>query len=184
MTDAPSRPGAAVWRFRTEDAPHGLLREIHRLLDRAFGGDFSDHDWEHTLGGWHLVVTDGAVLAHAAVVPRLLEAGEEPVRAGYVEGVATDPARQGEGLGSWAMTEVSALLRGRFELGALSTGRHDFYGRLGWERWQGPTFARHGSRRLRTEDDDDGVMVLRFGPTSALDLTSSLTCEGREGDDW
>ena len=129
-------------------------------------------------------VTDGPVVAHAAVVPRLLEIGPQAVRAGYVEGVATDPGRQGEGLGSLAMTEVAALLCHRFELGALSTGRHAFYGRLGWERWQGPTFARHGDRRVRTEEDDDGVMVLRFGPTTGLDLTAALVCEGREGDDW
>ena len=173
-----------VRRLRTGEAADDLLGEIRRLLDRAFDGDFSDEDWRHCLGGWHVVVTDGPVVAHAAVVPRVLEVGPRSVRAGYVEGVATDPARQREGLGSLAMTEVSVLLRDRFEMGALSTGRHAFYGRLGWERWQGPTFARHGARRVRTEEDDDGVMVLRFGSTSAVDLTSALVCEGREGDDW
>jgi aminoglycoside 2'-N-acetyltransferase I len=174
-----------VRRFRTAEATDDLLLEVRRLLDRAFAGDFSDDDWRHALGGWHVVVvTDGAVVAHAAVVPRLLEVGTRQVRAGYVEGVATDPGRQGEGWGTVAMTEVSALLHDEFEIGALSTGLPGFYGRLGWERWQGPTFARHGERRLRTEDDDDGVMVLRFDATSTVDLTSALTCEGREGDDW
>ena len=53
-----------------------------------------------------------------------------------------------------------------FELGALATGRWSFYERLGWERWRGPTFARDGDEVIRTEDDDDAVMVLRFGPSA------------------
>ena len=83
-------------------------------------------------------------MAHAAVVERVLEVGGRAVRAGYVEGVATTPTRQGEGLGSLVMQRVGQLLEAEFEVGALSTGRHAFYERLGWERWRGPTFVRHG----------------------------------------
>ena len=83
------------------------------------------------------------------------------------------------------MREVSERLRnGSFEMGALSTGRPGFYTRLGWERWRGPTFVRRGSQSCRTEDEDDGVMVLRFGPSAAIDLTASISCESRRGDDW
>lgn len=159
--------------------------ELRDLLVRAFEGDFSEEDWEHTLGGWHVVVADGGVaLAHAAVVPRVLEVADRPLHSGYVEGVATAPLRQGGGLGSLAMAEVSKLLRSEFEMGALSTGRHGFYERLGWERWQGPTFVRHGSKAIRTEDEDDGVMVLRYGPSKDIDLAAPLSCEHRRGDDW
>ena len=60
-----------------------------------------------------------------------------------------------------------------------------FYERLGWERWQGPTYVRTAVGELhRTEEDDDGVMVLRTGPTADLDLTGPLACEERPGDDW
>ena len=174
-----------VRRFATARAPADLLAEVRGLLDRAFEGAFSDDDWEHTLGGWHVVVTEaGVVVSHAAVVPRLLEVGDRPFHAGYVEGVATDPDRQGAGLGSLAMAEVGAVLHDGFELGALSTGRHRFYERLGWQRWRGPTWVRAGGRRLRTEEEDDGIMVLRFGPSREVDLTAPLACEARRGDDW
>ena len=171
---------------RVTTAPSAvLLQEIRRLLDAAFGDDFSDDDWDHTRGGWHaVVVDDDVVVAHAAVVPRILEVADRPLRAGYVEGVATAPAREGEGLGSLAMAAISEVVRGEFEMGALSTGRHRFYERLGWERWRGPTFVRDGAETVRTEEEDGGVMVLRFGPGDWVDLTAPISCERRPGDDW
>lgn len=124
------------------------------------------------------------MLAHAAVVPRALEVDGRPLRTGYLEAVATDRSRQGEGLGSLVLADATALVRSEYELGALSSGLHAFYARHGWERWRGPTYARHGAETVRTADDDDGVMVLRFGPSAAIDLTAPLSCEGRRGDDW
>ena len=182
-----SSVGAVVVDVLTSgEAPGHLLSEIRSLLDDAFGGEFSNDDWDHALGGWHVVLTDGEgrVLAHAAVVPRLLEVAGRPYRTGYVEGVATLPDRQGRGLGSVVMAEVSALVRTSFDVGALSTDRHGFYERLGWERWRGPTFARLDHQVVRSEDDDDGVMVLRFGASRDLDLEAAISCERRSGDDW
>ena len=172
--------------FQTSDASAGELARIKGMVVLAFAGGFDDDDWAHALGGWHVVVVDhdGTALAHAAVVPRLLEVAGRPVRAGYVEAVATAPGRQGDGLGSLAMTEVGEIVRRDYELGALSTSRHAFYGRLGWDRWQGQTYVRDGSRLVRTQDEDDGVMVLRFGPSEDVDLSSTLACETRPGDDW
>lgn len=169
----------------TAEASGDLLMAIRSLLVQAFEGDFSQEDWEHTIGGWHVVVADGgATLSHAAVVPRVLEVADRPFDTGYVEGVGTAPERQREGLGSVAMAEASELIRSEFDMGALSTGHHSFYARLGWERWIGPTFVRRGSDSIRTEEEDDGVMVLRFGPSKDVDLSAPLLCEGRCGDDW
>lgn len=171
--------------FATTEAPPALLRRIRRLLDDAFDGTFSHDDWEHTLGGWHVVVWEGdRPSAHAAVVPRVLEVDTQLFRGGYVESVATAPDRQRQGLGSLAMTELMAVLRSRFELGALSTDRHAFYERLGWERWEGPSFVRHGERLVRTAEEDDGIMVLRFGPSRDISLRSQIACTARSGDDW
>ncbi len=85
--------------------------------------------------------------------------------------------RQGEGLGSIVMSEASALVGTRLDLGALSTGRHRFYERLGWERWHGPTFVRREHDVVRTKEEDDGVMVLRFGPSRDIDLGATISCE-------
>jgi aminoglycoside 2'-N-acetyltransferase I len=155
------------------------------LLDAAFDGDFSDDDWRHTVGGSHVVVTDhGGLVAHASVVARRIDVDGRPFSAGYIEGVATAPSRENEGLGSVAMTEAAAVVRRDFELGALSTDRHSFYERLGWERWRGPTFVRRAGGVVRTENEDDGIMVLRFGPSREVDLTTPISCDERPGDDW
>jgi aminoglycoside 2'-N-acetyltransferase I len=169
----------------TDAAEPELLASVRRLLDEAFMGEFSDEDWEHTLGGVHAVVTEkGRPIAHAAVVPRTLEVGGRPMRTGYVEGVATALGRHGEGLGTVVMTGVMEELRARFDLGALSTERPGFYERLGWERWEGPTFVRDRGAMERTEDEDNGILVLRFGPSRRVDLGAPIVCKARSGDDW
>jgi aminoglycoside 2'-N-acetyltransferase I len=174
----------------TDEVPADLLRQARQLMDVAFGDDpeeaFGDDDWEHGLGGVHvLLVEHGVVLTHAALVERTLHAGERPLRTGYVEAVATRPDREGEGLGSRAMSRITDLVRSSYDLGALGTGRWSFYERLGWERWRGPTYVRTAAGALeRTEEDDDGVMVLRTGPTADLDLEGPLACEERPGDVW
>ena len=54
--------------------------------------DMTEHDWEHSLGGLHALVMDGArVVGHAAIVQRRLLYGGRALRAGYVEGVAVHP---------------------------------------------------------------------------------------------
>jgi aminoglycoside 2'-N-acetyltransferase I len=123
-------------------------------------------------------------VAAGAVVPRTLFVGEREVRSGYVEGVATASDRQGSGLGTAVMRAVGEVVRDRYELGALSTSAHAFYEGLGWERWQGPTYVRDRDTVVRTEDEDDGIMVLRHGPSAGLDLTQALACGARPGDDW
>ena len=169
-----------------DNTPTELLEAVRELTFAAFDGRFDEHDWEHTYGGHRVVVFDGTVpVAAAAVVRRELVVGEATYSVGYVEGVATAPGRDGQGLGSEVMATVGDLVRNRYELGALSTSRHTFYERLGWERWRGPTYVRHDDGRLeRTPDDDGGVLVLRCATTEELDLTASLSCEPRAGDDW
>jgi aminoglycoside 2'-N-acetyltransferase I len=168
-----------------DEAAPDLLAAARALCLRAFPDGFSDDDWEHAQGGWHVLVVDRtAVVAHAALVIRQLTVGSRPFRTGYVEAVATEPARQGQGLGSLVMAEIGAIVRREAEMGALSTGRHGFYERLGWERWQGPTYVLRDGHPVRTADEDDGVMVLRHGPSAAVDLAAAIACPQRTGDDW
>jgi aminoglycoside 2'-N-acetyltransferase I len=159
---------------------------VRVLLDAAFDGDFSDDDWAHALGGTHAILErDGALVAHASVVPRVLDAGGLRIHAGYVEAVAVHPSLQRTGLGSAVMRAIGEVVARDFALGALSTGEWPFYARLGWERWQGPTWVRFpDGRRERTPDDDDSLMILRTGASPALDVAAPLTCEARTGDHW
>jgi aminoglycoside 2'-N-acetyltransferase I len=175
-----------IHAWSDDEMPGEVLTAVRILTFAAFGGRFDAHDWQHTFGGTRVVALDGAVpVAAGAVVPRLLVVGGQPFDAGYVEGVATVPGRHGEGLGTAVMSACAGVVRDRFELGALSTGAPAFYERLGWERWRGTTYVRHDDGRLeRTRDEDDGVMVLRTGPSAGIDVTSSISCPARGGDDW
>lgn len=169
------------------DLDPSRIVEVRAVLDAAFGRDFSDDDWTHALGGRHVVGFDasGTIIAHAAVVPRELHIAGRPWRAGFVEAVATTLDRRREGLGSLLLTEVGRIIRSEYEVGALSTEVHGFYETLGWERWQGPTFVRCADGvEERSADDDDGVMVLRFGSSARADLRAPISCEERVGDDW
>lgn len=174
-----------VQMFRDDETPSAVLAEVRLMVVEAFDGQFADDDWDHTVGGWRVVVFDGqSPLSHAAVVLRALRVGRREFRTGYVEGVATRKERQHQGLGSMVMTQVTKLVRSGFELGALSTGRQDFYRGFGWESWRGPSYVQEESQLIRTLDEDDGLMVLRCGPSAAVDLGAPITCRSRRGDDW
>lgn len=69
-------------------------------------------------------------------------------------------------------------------MGALSTSVVGFYERLEWKRWLGPSYVRYDSDLIRSEEEDGGIMVLPFGPSKDIDLTASLACPNRSGDDW
>lgn len=176
---------AELQTFVSADAPDGWLIAIRSILDEAFRGDFTEDDWTHSIGGWHVALIEGdSIVSHAAVVQRTLEVSGRMLRAGYVEGVATKPSRQGEGHGSAVMAALAETVRREFEFGALSTSAHGFYERLGWERWRGPTFVRDDDQVARTDDEDDGIMALRFGVSARIALTGPIICESRTGDDW
>lgn len=74
-----------------------LLAAVRRLLDAAFAGDFSEDDWCHALGGYHVVALhDRQPVAHAAVVPRELEFGDRATTGERQPG-ATGSGRTGAG---------------------------------------------------------------------------------------
>ena len=179
-----------IHQFDTVALAPETERELRRLMDQAFAGDpeggFEDSDWQHALGGRHVIAEDhGVVVAHAAVVPRLLVAGGVPLRTGYVEAVATLPGRQGEGHGTAVMRAAGEHIAAMYELGALGTGSFHFYERLGWQRWRGPTAVRRADGRVdRTPDEDGYVMILRTPSTPSLDEAATLMCEDRPGDVW
>jgi aminoglycoside 2'-N-acetyltransferase I len=176
-------------RLATSELSRSEIAQIRALMDVAFGSDedggFTNEDWDHAIGGIHFVLElDGAIVAHAAVVERDLHIDGEPYRTGYVEAVATAPDRQGLGLGSIVMTEVTEDVKERFELGALGTGRQSFYGRLGWRVWEGATWVRTEAGDLRTPDEDGAIMVLATPTSPPFDLAASISCDQRPGDAW
>ncbi|NYG56718.1 hypothetical protein BJ989_003022 [Nocardioides perillae] len=49
--------------------------------------------------------------------------------------------------------------------------------------WRGASYVVRDGALVRTEDDD-GLMVLRHGPSAGLDLALPTACEDRLGDPW
>lgn len=161
---------------------------MRELLWAAFDDDdggFTEDDWSHAIGGIHVVAAqEGRIVAHASVVDRTLHIGDVPLHAGYVEAVATAPDRRGTGLGTQVMAEVGAIIRDGYELGALGTGAHGFYERLGWQTWPGQAYLRTATGTVRTPDEEGFIMVLRTPTTPPLDDAAPISCEWRVGDVW
>jgi aminoglycoside 2'-N-acetyltransferase I len=162
-----------------------FLHDLRALLETSFDGDFTNEDWDHTLGGVHVwVIGPDGLLSHASLVERTLVCSGQMLRVGYVEAVATVAAHRRNGYGTRVMTRIGELIRERYALGALSTGIHTFYEPLGWERWRGPTFVDGPRGREHTRDDDGDVMILRTSRSPHLDLDGEIVCDWRPGDVW
>ena len=188
MTRLETRHGPTLVVCGSEALASAARAQLWRLWLAAFDGrrGFSRDDEAHAYGGVHVVAYDGGrIVGHAAVVPRQIVVAGRAFAAGYVEGVAVEPGRQGDGLGRALMERLHPELRARHELGVLSTGRaRGFYLGLGWERWRGASYVLGDAGRTRTADEDDGLMVLRFGPSADADLAADIACHDRAGDAW
>ncbi|KUI37390.1 aminoglycoside 2'-N-acetyltransferase [Mycobacterium sp. IS-1496] len=176
--------------IHTSDLDNETREGARRMVVAAFGGDFADDDWEHALGGMHALIWDhGVLIAHAAVVQRRLLYGDAALRCGYLEAVAVREDRRGQGLGRAIMDACEQVVRGAYQLGALSTSAmaRPMYRARGWQPWLGPTSVLSPDGRVRTPDDDGSVFVYpvrsALGGTE-LDTTAELTCDWRHGDVW
>ena len=174
-----------VRTVHTAELGSATLAAARDLLEQAFDGRWSPHDWDHSLGGVHALAWDGGTLVgHGSVVQRRLLCGGRAVRTGYVEGVGVRADRRGRGHGAAVMAALERVIRGGYELGALSASDAavGFYTARGWLRWQGPTWSLTPYGVVRTPDDDGAVFVLPV--TVTPDPASPLTCDWRDGDVW
>ena len=154
------------------------------LCVAAFEEPWDDY-WESIGPGVHVLAEDPerGIVAHAAIVDRLLYPGDLTLHAGYVEAVAVWPDLQRSGLGTQVMEVIDGMLDERYELGALGTGHHYFYARLGWVVWQGPTSIRERDGSLQRSPDEDGGIMVRLTPATpeGLDLSLPIAVDWRPG---
>jgi aminoglycoside 2'-N-acetyltransferase I len=173
-----------VRTVHTADLAPAELRDARALLDAAFEGDFDDGDWEHSLGGLHVLVSDEQGLAaHGSVIQRRVRYRKRWLRVGYVEGVGVRADVRRRGLGGRVMAEVERIIGGAYDIGALSAsddGAH-LYAARGWQLWRGRVCALgpRGVVRLRDEEDCTYVRTAGAGP---LDLKRKLVFDWRDGD--
>lgn len=157
------------------------------LCEAAFEESWDTY-WEDIGPGVHVLAEqpERGIVAHAAIMDRLLYPGDATLHAGYVEAVAVWPDLQRSGLGTHVMEAIDRMLDAEYELGALGTGSHDFYARLGWIVWQGPAWIRERDGGLVRSPDEDGDIMVRMTPMtpSGLDLTAPLAVDWRPGEVW
>lgn len=169
--------------IHTADLDSETRHAARELLIEAFEGEFTEEDWEHCLGGMHaLIWYHGTLIAHAAVIQRRLLHQGRAIRTGYVEGVAVDSDWRGNGLGRAIMDAAEQVLRGAYELGALSADDEvaAFYRARGWVPCLGTTPVATADGIVPAADE--GVHVLPM--SSGVDPSGSLTCDWRGGDAW
>ncbi|GAA4588616.1 aminoglycoside 2'-N-acetyltransferase I [Actinoplanes octamycinicus] len=176
-----------VRTIASADLTAGDRTRVRDLLDEAFDGDFDDHDWEHALGGQHILITvDATVIAHGSVVQRRILHQGRSYRCGYVEAVAVHPAHQRRGFASALMAEAERIIDHGYALGALSAsgaGLTLYLGR-GWRRWPGGTAVLAPAGVMRTEEDDDSTLVRPVAGGAELNEAALLICDWRDGDVW
>jgi aminoglycoside 2'-N-acetyltransferase I len=173
----------------TADLDGETREDARRMVIQAFGGVFTDTDWEHSLGGMHaLICHHGALIAHGAVVQRRLIYRGTALRCGYVEAVAVREDWRGQGLAVAIMDGVEQVIRGAYQLGALSSSedaRH-LYASRGWLPWQGKSSVLTPTGLALTPDDDPTLFVLPVALPDDLELDTGddITCDWRPGDVW
>ena len=173
--------------IHTSDLDNDTRQQAHLLLTEAFGGfaEFTDSDWEHALGGMHAVIVHrGALIAHAAVIQRRLLYQGTALRCGYVEAVAVREDWRGQGLGHAVMDAIEQVIRGAYQVGALSASPagEKIYRPRGWLQWQGPASVLTPTGPIRTPDDDGSIFVLPVELN--MDPHAELACDWRDGDVW
>lgn len=178
---------AGLRTAHTADLDGASLRAARGLLWDVFdeGDAMTEADWEHCLGGMHVLAWErDELVGHAALVMRRLLLGDRALRAGYVEGVAVRRDSQGRGIGGAIMTEVERMIRAAYDLGALgaSEAGRPFYEARGWKPWPAPTRALTTTGIHPTPDEDGWIYYYPAGAT--LDRSAPLTCDPRPGEPW
>lgn len=171
--------------IHTADLDVETRESARQMVIDAYEGTFSAADWEHSLGGMHaLICRHGSIIAHGAVVQRRLIYRGTALRCGYVEAVAVREDCRGQGLATAVLDAVEQVLRGAYQLGALSSSEagRPIYTARGWLPWKGATSVLAPAGLSRTPEDDQSLFVL---PISVdVDPEAEITCDWRDGDVW
>ncbi|MGW7437986.1 GNAT family N-acetyltransferase [Streptomyces sp. NPDC054849] len=170
----------------TSELSDGETGEIRTLLDEAFEGDFADEDFEHALGGMHVLVRDagGVLVAHGSVVQRRVVHGGRALRTGYVEAVAVRTGLRRRGLGARVMAELERIVGRAYVLGALSASQEGagLYIARGWSVWPGAVGALSPDGPLRLPEEEGSTYVWAPSGGIRLDPAGRLDFDWRDGD--
>jgi aminoglycoside 2'-N-acetyltransferase I len=175
-------PTLTIKQVPSADLGANRMDEVRRLCDVAYG-EASGPYFEAIGAGVHLLgLREGELVSHLMWVTRWLEPeGSRPLKAAYVEQVATRPTEQGRGYAT-SLLEALAPRLSDFELGALCPATDGVYLRVGWRYWRGPLFVRQEGSLIPTPEERVMILVLPWTPV--LNLDAPLSVEWRPGDVW
>lgn len=169
----------------THELGAGRLRSVRAMLDSAFDGEFSDEDWDHTLGGVHAWIEDGrGVAAHGAVVMRRVLHRGRSHRVGYVEGVAVRSDLRRRGLGGAVMDGLERVIDGAYAFGALGASDDGaaLYRARGWRVWAGRIEVLGPEGIVRLTEEEGSVFLRAAGDRALPDPGDPLVFDWRDGD--
>ncbi|MET9853094.1 GNAT family N-acetyltransferase [Streptomyces sp. NPDC006450] len=187
MGDEGTETGRDVSLRHTAQLTREELRRVRELLDGAFEGDFGDEDFEHALGGMHVLVYEAdALVAHGSVVQRRVLHRGRALRTGYVEAVAVRAGRRRRGLGGVVMEAVEGVVERAYVLGALSASADGarLYAGRGWRVWGGEigVLGPGGPERLPEEEGSTYVWTPPGGGVLLDPAAGPLRFDWRDGD--
>jgi len=169
----------------TETLGAARAQDLRAWLVDAFDGNFTDEDWAHTIGGVHALIQDRrGIVSHGAIVARSVLCDGHSLCVGYLEAVATRPDQRRHGYASRVLRKLGEIIARDYDIGALSTSLQAVYAPLGWESWHGPSYVQTPHRRVRTADEDGGLMVLRTPRTPPVNIGGDIVADWRTGDVW
>ncbi|MFC9962534.1 GNAT family N-acetyltransferase [Streptomyces nigra] len=183
MTSAAAAGAART--AHTADLTAAELHAVRALLEDAFDGDLADEDWEHALGGVHVLVHDeaGRLAGHGSVVMRRVRHRDRWLRVGYVEAVAVRADQRRRGLGGRVMAELERIVDRAYDAGMLSASDEGaaLYAARGWQVWPGRICALGVDGVVRLPDEEGSTFV-RPALAGPLDPAFELVFDWRDGD--
>jgi aminoglycoside 2'-N-acetyltransferase I len=167
----------------TSSIPAQELAQLRAMLLESFGPSYDELSWLNCQGGLHFrMYYRGTLASHLSIVRRPIAIDSSPLKALYVESVATLPRFRHLGLAKSLVSAASAVIRREYDIGVLATGLVSFYEPLGWRVWTGPTLVHEGggTRAARPRGE---VMVL-IPPTTEVNVSDKIATNWRRGDIW
>ncbi|MFG3549945.1 GNAT family N-acetyltransferase [Streptomyces sp. NPDC047725] len=169
----------------TADLTAHELSAVRALLHDAFDGDFSDDDWDHSLGGVHALVHDEhGLAAHGSLVMRRVRLRGRWLRTGYVEAVAVRRDVRRTGLGGLVMGALEEIVTRAYDLGALSASDDGalLYTARGWHVWGGRIHALGPDGVVRLAEEEGSTYVWPASAGAAGADGGELLFDWRDGD--
>ncbi|WP_272665749.1 GNAT family N-acetyltransferase [Providencia sp. PROV174] len=158
---------------------------LYSMLYQSFEQDFTHDDFEHALGGMHVLAYDQQqIIGHVAIIQRHMAIGNTPITVGYVEAMAVLENYRRQGIGKQLMVATNQIITDCYQLGLLSASDEGFhiYQSVGWQVWNGPLYELNQGHYIHSVDEEGGVMG--WSKNNLIDFSQPLYCDFRSGDQW